>query len=216
MLPRIATAASLAAVLIATVPSAARAATITSFEIAATTTGCFGTSCSTFVDQPTFAPFSFDGTSFDVTTDQNGSASNIVLGTFSRDSGNFTTTEPFTLQVLFTVPIGVSGNPTTFAATFIGTGSGNKPTFINFDNSPRTFTFNNGTSSGSFIFTVFDIGSNSSSDSSGLDKNETVNLYGSITNAIDPPVGEAPEPATIVLLGSGLAWAAWRGRRRQG
>jgi hypothetical protein len=230
MLPRFATAVSLAATLLTALPAAAKAGTIQNFEIAATMTGCFGASCSTFVDQPTFSPFSFDGTLFDTTTDLTGSASDLVLGAFSRGSGNFSSTEPFTLQVLFTVPVGVSGSPATFAATFIGQsagmgGSGSKPTFIDFDNTPTTFAFNDGTNVGSFQFTIFDIGN--TSDQSGLDKNGTVNLLGGITNATmtgpggtDGPIGTngpaavVPEPTTILLLGSGLAFAASRARRR--
>src|SRR6185503_18570628 len=73
--------------------------------------------------------------------------------------------QPFTLRTTFTVPTGIAGsNSTTYSATLVGsvTAVGQGGVFIDFDNTPQTFTFSfvNGlgqTVNGSFSLNVNDV-----------------------------------------------------------
>ena len=87
-------------------------------------------------------------------------------GTNFNNLGSFTigtvdavyTGHTFKLQVNFTAPSSiVGGNSTVFTSVLSGTlSNGLGGVFVDFDNTPQTFFFTNGASSGSFTFTVND------------------------------------------------------------
>ncbi len=179
-------------------------------EIRGSTQGCFGTGCGAFVDVATDATYglTFAGVgSFDAFTDSNGSATDMTLGTFSRDNDNVPDSTPpldFSLAVTFTLPAGTAGNPSTLLAIIQAKNSGGGgPLDIDFDNAWRLVTFSNGSGVGSFEFAVLD-------DPRG-NKNGKYDIFGAVRNLTFGPTSEdttpaaVPEPATLILLGTGLA-----------
>ena len=112
----------------------------------------------------------------------------------------------FTLRVTFTSPQGITGGQgTIYTATITGSVSPNLNqggVNIDFDNTPVVFTFNDGVRSGSFSLAVADL-----FVETGQQAPITAGTTGSQT--------AIPEPATLVLLGTGLTGIAAKLRRRK-
>ncbi len=155
----------------------------------------------------------FTGGTFTVTTVDGFTAIGNVnvaddsLGTFTLSNAAHTFTgESFRLFVNFTAPTGIAGSTTaTYTAALTGTVSsdGLGGVFFDFNNTPQTFSFANGGTTGTFTLSVNDVSVNAGG---------VVALSGNVTGSQTNPI---PEPATMILLGSGLAGVVAKVRRRR-
>ena len=170
--------------------------------IAGSTTGSF---------TGTTTGLTFVGNSFSVTTENGFAALSGTdrLGTFHQDPNAGPLSGTFTLNITFTLPAGIAGGPgATYTATVTGSVGADDEggALIVFDNATRsqTFTFSNGEATGSFTLTLPDFVPVTSGDFAAL--------QGQIQGAQQTPI---PEPATMLLLGTGIAGVAARMRRRR-
>ena len=157
----------------------------------------------------TYNNSTFDNTTvagaFDLGGDPSPGSNVNNLGSFSLDLTNATYDgNSFQLKVTFTAPTTITGGSTaTFTDLLTGTVSGGLGgVFINFDNTPQTFTFSNATTSGSFTMFVNDV---------SIAPNNAASLTGRITGSQQP----VPEPTTIAGLACGLFGIFRIGKRRK-
>jgi len=163
------------------------------------------------------AGLSYTGSTFDVTTAAGtaalGATANPVnfnnLGSFTLTAAPTTLNGNFQLNINFTLPTGIAGGQgATYTATVTGTVANDNSggAVIAFDQATRsqTFAFNTGTAAGSFTLTLPDF--------VGVNPGDTIALSGRITGAQQSPV---PEPATMILLGTGISGVAAMVRRRR-
>lgn len=129
------------------------------------------------------------------------------LGTFSLITApGGLVSGSFALNVTFTSPTGINGGQgTTYLAVITGSVApiaNNGGVSINFDNNPVVFTFSNANGTGSFSLALADV---------FLETGQQANLTAGTTGQSDP----IPEPATLLLLGTGLTGIAAKLRQRR-
>lgn len=148
----------------------------------------------------------FQGQPFSTPVNLNGvTVSQVTVGSFDLHTfHNFNFTgSTFSMQVTFTAPVVAGGSPVTIVANLSGTITanelfdGNEAITIDFNNNPQVFTF----AGGSFTFSVQDLVVN---EQSGF-----VDLHANLTATA------VPEPATMLLMGTGLMSLAMGVRRRR-
>ena len=187
------------------------------------TNGCFGTGCTPgTANSPasallTGSGLTYDNSTFDVvsaggvaglgTQGQSTPAANVNnLGSWMLSGAPFSYgSNSFTLRVSFTAPPGTTPTSTLFNSTLTGNvvSTDNGGLFIDFDNTPHTFTFAGG---GSFILQISDV------SLTPMGAPSPVASTGFISVMVPLSI---PEPQTYAMLLAGLSVIGLMVRRRK-
>jgi hypothetical protein len=158
-----------------------------------------GTTASNTPTGITFTTGSFNG----MTSGGFAGFSNLGLYGLTCTSCTFANV-PVDFQITFTVPAGISGNPSTFVANLFGNVNSNNQggADIVFATPTQNYTFTDSSGSGSFSFTVNNVSINPSG---------TTAVSGFVSGGSFTPV---PEPSSMLLLGAGLLLTPFLGLKR--
>lgn len=133
------------------------------------------------------------GGSLDLGGNPNPAADFNNLGSFLLSNANATYNgNMFTVQVTFTSPTTINGGSvTTFTDVLSGTVTGGLGgVFVDFDNTPKTFTYSNAAAMGSFTMFVNDV---------SIAPGQAASITGHITGSEQP----VPEPTVMAGLACG-------------
>ncbi len=177
------------------------------------TDGCFGMACTPVSGTTSLGGLTFRDSTFNVmSADGFASIGNAPAVSNVDNLGSFTLTGTafnynpgrFELTVNFTAPSGTTPNPSVFTSLLSGIvrSTDNGGVFVNFNNTPRNFTYGSGANAGTFTFFVND---------TSLVAGGTV----AVTGVINTQVSAIPEPETYALMMAGLAAVGFMSRRRK-